>query len=133
MNEAETRADYIDPALTAAGWSVVEGSRIRREYPITLGRIEGRDLAPALHLGLAHRRLRVTEQARRCRSRRGGDGDARLVISPRQRIEDVAPRGREVAVAHDIRSHRRADLRGQPVPQLLQVRHVIQIALLLFI
>ena len=42
MNEAETRAEHIDPALTAAGWGVVEGSRIRREYPITLGRIEGR-------------------------------------------------------------------------------------------
>src|ERR1035437_8728438 len=41
MNEAETRAEYIDPALKAAGWSVVEDSRIRREYPITLGRIEG--------------------------------------------------------------------------------------------
>jgi type I restriction enzyme R subunit len=42
MNEAETRAEFIDPALKAAGWGVVEGSRIRREYPITLGRIEGR-------------------------------------------------------------------------------------------
>ena len=43
MNEAETRADYIDPALKAAGWSVVESSRIRREYPITLGRLEGQN------------------------------------------------------------------------------------------
>jgi type I restriction enzyme R subunit len=41
MNEAETRAEHIDPALAAAGWGVVDGSRIRREYPITLGRIEG--------------------------------------------------------------------------------------------
>ncbi|MFA6823629.1 MAG: DEAD/DEAH box helicase family protein [Geobacter sp.] len=41
MNEAETRAEHIDPALQAAGWGVVAGSRIRREYPITLGRIEG--------------------------------------------------------------------------------------------
>ncbi len=41
MNEAETRAELIDPALKAAGWGVVEGSRIRREYPITLGRLEG--------------------------------------------------------------------------------------------
>jgi type I restriction enzyme R subunit len=41
MNEAETRAEHIDPALAAAGWGVVEGSRIRREYPITLGRLEG--------------------------------------------------------------------------------------------
>ncbi len=41
MNEAETRAEHIDPALKAAGWGVVEGSHIRREYPITPGRIEG--------------------------------------------------------------------------------------------
>ncbi len=41
MNEAQTRAEHIDPALKAAGWGVVEGSRILREYPITLGRIEG--------------------------------------------------------------------------------------------
>ena len=41
MNEAETRAEHIDPALAAAGWGVVEGSRIRREYGITLGRLEG--------------------------------------------------------------------------------------------
>ncbi len=41
MNEAETRADHIDPALAAAGWGVVPGSRIRREYSITKGRIEG--------------------------------------------------------------------------------------------
>ena len=41
MNEAETRAEHIDPALKAAGLGVVEGSRIRREYPITPGRIEG--------------------------------------------------------------------------------------------
>lgn len=37
----ETRAEHIDPALAAAGWGVVAGSRVRREYPITLGRIEG--------------------------------------------------------------------------------------------
>lgn len=41
MNETETRAEHIDPALAAAGWGVVEGSRIRREYGITPGRIEG--------------------------------------------------------------------------------------------
>ena len=40
MNEAETRAEHIDPALKAAGWGVVEGSRILREYQITLGRID---------------------------------------------------------------------------------------------
>jgi len=41
MNEAETRAEHIDPALKAAGWGVVEGSRIHREYSIAPGRVEG--------------------------------------------------------------------------------------------
>lgn len=41
MNEAETRAEKIDPALKAAGWGEIEGSRIHREYSITPGRIEG--------------------------------------------------------------------------------------------
>jgi type I restriction enzyme R subunit len=41
MNEAETRAEHIDPALVVAGWGIVEGSRIRREFHIAPGCIEG--------------------------------------------------------------------------------------------
>ena len=41
MNESETRAELIDPALAKAGWGVVEGSRVRREFPITKGRLKG--------------------------------------------------------------------------------------------
>lgn len=41
MNETETRAEYIDPALKAAGWGVVEGSRIRMDFPINKGRLIG--------------------------------------------------------------------------------------------
>ena len=41
VNEAETRAEHIDPALRDAGWGVVEGSRIHREFQITEGRIQG--------------------------------------------------------------------------------------------
>lgn len=41
MNEAETRADHIDPALAAAGWGVVDGSLVRREFRITEGRLQG--------------------------------------------------------------------------------------------
>ena len=40
MNEAETRAELIDPALKAAGWGVTEGSRVRREL-IVPGRLLG--------------------------------------------------------------------------------------------
>ena len=40
MNEAETRAELIDPKLRTCGWGVVEGSKILREYNITAGRIQ---------------------------------------------------------------------------------------------
>ena len=71
MNEAETRAEHIDPALKAAGWGVVEGSRILREYPITPGRIEGhgrrsKPLDRRLCAGLSQ-----PQAGRRSRPRRG--------------------------------------------------------------
>jgi type I restriction enzyme R subunit len=40
MNEAETRAELIDPKLNESGWSIVEGSRVYREHLITAGRIQ---------------------------------------------------------------------------------------------
>ena len=40
MNEAETRAELIDPALKDSGWGEIAGSRVRREI-ITLGRLQG--------------------------------------------------------------------------------------------
>ncbi|MBI9036205.1 MAG: DEAD/DEAH box helicase family protein [Bacteroidales bacterium] len=43
MNEAETRAELIDPKLKACGWGVVEGSKVLRERDvckITEGRIQ---------------------------------------------------------------------------------------------
>ncbi len=41
MNETETRTELIDPALKATGWGVVEGRRIRMEFPINKGRLIG--------------------------------------------------------------------------------------------
>ena len=40
MNEAETRAELIDPQLKECGWGVIEDSKILREYHITAGRIQ---------------------------------------------------------------------------------------------
>jgi type I restriction enzyme R subunit len=41
MNEAETRAEHIDPALKTAGWGNIAGSRVHREFLIAPGRLEG--------------------------------------------------------------------------------------------
>lgn len=40
MNEAETRAELIDPKLKDCGWGMVEGSKVLREYRITEGKIQ---------------------------------------------------------------------------------------------
>ncbi len=40
MNEAETRAELIDPKLKESGWGVMDGSKILREYHITAGKIQ---------------------------------------------------------------------------------------------
>lgn len=69
MNEAETRAELIDPALKAAGWGVVEGSRIRREV-ITLGRLQGQGRRAAQEIAdyvllYKNQKLAVIEAKRR--------------------------------------------------------------------
>ncbi len=40
MNEAETRAEYVDPKLKASGWGEIEGSKVLREFRITEGKIQ---------------------------------------------------------------------------------------------
>jgi type I restriction enzyme R subunit len=69
MNEAETSAELIDPALKTAGWGVVEASRVRREV-ITLGRLQGagkraaQDIADYV-LTYRNKKLAVIEAKRR--------------------------------------------------------------------
>ncbi|MDQ5919966.1 MAG: type restriction endonuclease subunit [Pseudomonadota bacterium] len=40
MNEADTRAELIDPKLKDCGWGVIEGSKILRDFYITAGKIQ---------------------------------------------------------------------------------------------
>ena len=39
MNEAETRAEYIDPKLKSSGWGEIDDSKVLREFRITDGKI----------------------------------------------------------------------------------------------
>lgn len=66
MNEAQTEFEYIDPALRDAGWGVVEGSKVRKQFPISQGRLlgQGRKTAPLKAdyvLEYNNRRLAVIE------------------------------------------------------------------------
>jgi hypothetical protein len=82
LNEAETRAELINPALKAAGWGVVEGSRIRREV-IAPGRLEGagRRAAPQIAdyvLIYRNTKLAVIEAKKRASPDTEGVGQAKL-------------------------------------------------------
>lgn len=61
MNEADTRALLIDPLLQKAGWGVIPESRIYREFPITIGRIQtgGRSKSLAADYVLSYKGVKL--------------------------------------------------------------------------
>ncbi|MDP1716304.1 MAG: DEAD/DEAH box helicase family protein [Anaerolineales bacterium] len=65
MNEAETRAELIDPQLRESGWGVIDGSKILRERHITKGKIQaggrGKPLITDYILLYKNRQLAVIE------------------------------------------------------------------------
>ncbi|MCF6314418.1 MAG: DEAD/DEAH box helicase family protein [Verrucomicrobiales bacterium] len=82
MNEAQTRLDFIDPALKAAGWGEVDGSRIRVEFAITEGRLigQGRRKQPLLAdyvLEYRNKRLAIVEAKARDLNYTEGVGQAK--------------------------------------------------------
>ena len=82
MNEAQTKHDLIEPALRAAGWGVVEGSRLRLEFPITKGRLIGQSrrakpLFADYVLEYKNRRIGVVEAKKRDKYYTDGLGQAK--------------------------------------------------------
>lgn len=70
MNESQTQLELITPAIQAAGWGSVEGSRILVEYPINEGRLIGhgqreKPLKADYILVYRNRRLAVVEAKKR--------------------------------------------------------------------
>ena len=70
MNESQTEFEYIDPALREAGWGVVEGSKVRKQHPITQGRLlgQGRKSQPLKAdylLEYKNRKLAIVEAKKR--------------------------------------------------------------------
>lgn len=79
--EADTRAERIDPVLSAAGWGTVEGSKVRREV-ICPGRIQtggkrGKSLSCDYVLIHKGHKLAVLEAKRAGISHRNGVGQAK--------------------------------------------------------
>lgn len=100
MNEAETRAELIDPALQAAGWGVVTDSRTRREV-IAPGRIMGggrRASAKAADYVLVYRNIKLAavEAKAAGKSYTEGVGQAKGYATCLQTRFAFASNGREI-------------------------------------
>jgi len=123
MNEAETRAEHIDPALKAAGWGVVEGSRVMREYRITEGRLQGagqRGKPEIADYVLVYRnhKLAVVEAKRRDAAHTEGLAQAKSYAGKVQARFAYATNGQRIYVV-DTQSGAEADVAAYPSPQEL--------------
>jgi type I restriction enzyme, R subunit len=123
MNEAETRAEHIDPALKAAGWGVVEGSRVMREYRITEGRLQGAgqrakpEIADYVLVYRNHK-LAVIEAKRRDAAHTEGLAQAKSYAGKVQACFAYATNGQRI-YGVDMQSGAEGDVAAYPAPEEL--------------
>ena len=123
MNEAETRAEHIDPALRAAGWGVVDGSRVMREYRITEGRLQGagqRGKPEIADYVLVYRnhKLAVVEAKRWDAAHTEGLAQAKSYAGKVQARFAYATNGQRI-YGVDMQSGAETDVTAYPAPQEL--------------
>jgi type I restriction enzyme, R subunit len=129
VNEAETRAELIDPALRAAGWGVVEGSRIRREYSITLGRIEshgrrGKPLTADYVLEYRNTKLAIVEAKANTEALTEGVAQAKNYAGKLSIRFTYATNGRGI-YGIDMETGEEGDVTAYPTPEdLWNLTHV---------
>ena len=101
MNEAETRAELIDPKLKACGWGVVEGSKILREYQISKGKIQSggiRSKRSAADYVLVYKGLKLAIIEAKCNELEVGEGvmQAKLYAEKLQLETTYSSNGKEI-------------------------------------
>lgn len=101
MNEAETRAELIDPKLKACGWGVVEGSKVLREYHITEGKIQtggGRGKKIIADYVLVHKGFKLAIVEAKCDELPVGEGvmQAKLYAGKMQLETTYSTNGKEI-------------------------------------
>lgn len=122
MNESETRAELIDPLLQAAGWGVVEGSRIHREYPITAGRIQaggrGKPLSADYVLSYRNRKLAVIEAKSVKKDTTEGVAQAKLYAEKLNITWTYATNGKDI-YAINMETGKEGSVSTYPTPEEL--------------
>ncbi len=123
MNETQTRLDLIDPALREAGWGVVEGSKTWVEFPITKGRIIGKNrrakpLQADYVLEYKNRRIGVIEAKARDVYYTQGVGQAKDYAERLNIRFAYATNGRKI-YGMDMREGTEGDVDSFPTPDEL--------------
>ena len=121
-NEAETRAELINPSLTAVGWGLNE-SRIRHEYPITKGRIQlggkrGKQQIADYILEYKGRKLAVIEAKKESLSYTEGVSQAKAYASKLQIRFTYATNGLNIYQI-DMQTGHEAEISAYPTPDEL--------------
>jgi type I restriction enzyme R subunit len=101
MNEAETRAELIDPKLKEAGWGVIEDSKILREYKITIGKIQtggGRSKPLIADYVLVYKGIKLAAIEAKSNNQEVGEGvaQAKLYAEKMQLETTYATNGRDI-------------------------------------
>lgn len=123
MNEAQTKHDLIEPALRAAGWGVVEGSRLRLEFPITKGRLIGQNrrakpLFADYVLEYKNRRIGIVEAKKRDEYYTKGIGQAKDYAERLNIRFTYCTNGRQI-YGVDIEEGTEGDVSRYPTPDEL--------------
>lgn len=123
MNEAQTEYEYIDPALKKAGWGVVEGSYVRKQFPISQGRLIGmgrrsRPLKADYVLQYKNRNLAVIEAKADTANYTEGVGQAKDYAKRLQIRYTYATNGLKI-YAMDMEQGREGDVSQFPTPDEL--------------
>ena len=123
MNETETRAELIDPILKERGWGVIEGSRVRREYPINLGKLQSgggraRALSADYLLIYKNRNLAIIEAKRDTLSAREGVAQAKNYAIKLHIPITYATNGKEIYQI-DMRTGEEKTVPTYPTPEEL--------------
>ena len=121
MNEADTRAELIEPKLREAGWGVVPETRVRREYRITKGRIQpgGRRLRPLIAdyvLEYQGVKLAVLEAKSDEKSAAEGVQQAKDYAAKMHLPYALSSNGREIYLV-DMRSGQEREISRFPTPE----------------
>ena len=101
MNEAETRAELIDPALKNSGWGVVSDTKVFREYYFTQGKIQAggkraKPLKADYILAYKNRKLAVVEAKSDEKEVGEGVGQAKEYAEKLQIDYTFSTNGREI-------------------------------------